>query len=41
MKLYTRLDEYRQKDIPLIEEEIDDQYYKDVTMKCYSSGYYI
>lgn len=41
MKLYTRLDEYWQKDIPLIEEEIDDKYYKDVTMKCYSSGYYI
>ena len=40
-EIVYKINEYQQKDISLIEEEIDDQYYKDVTMKSYSFGYYI
>ena len=42
MKLYRKLDDYRQMDIPLIQEEIDVLYYEEVTIeKNCSSGYYV
>lgn len=42
MKLYKELENYRQQDIPLLEEEIEIPYYEEVTIeKSCNSGYYV
>ena len=33
MQLYTKLDDYQKRDIPLIEKEIEIPYYEEVTIE--------
>ena len=42
MQLYTKLNDYQKRDVPLIEKEIEIPYYEEVTIeKNCSSGYYV